>query len=436
MRVLAVDAGLVVTGVIMGRIFISYRRDDNLDFVEHVADRLKDRFGKSFIFQDVVSMPPGANFREHVRDAIAHSDIEIVVIGQRWLAVTNDGAMRKLDRDDDPVRIEVEAALANRVPIIPVLIDDASMPGKADLPHTIAKLADIHASRVRRNPDFDADIQKLMRAIRGKRLTTARRSQRNVHRYIADHSTRIKRLAMVAVPAILIVVLLVCAIGYGILPGNPTSTVPPGPSTVSPSAHIVIAWGSRYPGYLAVTLTGFSPGSYNLICNYLRAKSESPRLTQFTVAVVADPETFDNGKTCDSGQVSDVLWVSYGIHESQTIPAGYVYKSATATPIATSPAVTPTPGVAETAGGIAHTWTNYATAGGAQGPSIFPYQAIQVSCKIIGFQVFDGNTWWYRIAQSPWNNVYYASADSFYNNGQASGSLMGTPLVDVNVPNC
>jgi hypothetical protein len=91
---------------------------------------------------------------------------------------------------------------------------------------------------------------------------------------------------------------------------------------------------------------------------------------------------------------------------------------------------------AETAGGVAHTWTNYQNAGGSQGPSVAQYQTIQIACKITGFVVADGNPWWYRIAQTPWNNAYYVSADAFYNNGATSGSLKGTPWVDPAVPNC
>lgn len=91
---------------------------------------------------------------------------------------------------------------------------------------------------------------------------------------------------------------------------------------------------------------------------------------------------------------------------------------------------------AETTGGVTHTWTDYADAGGNQGPSIPGNQTVQISCKVEGFRVEDGNTWWYRIASSPWNDSYYASADAFYNNGETSGSLKGTPFVDVNVPNC
>ena len=90
----------------------------------------------------------------------------------------------------------------------------------------------------------------------------------------------------------------------------------------------------------------------------------------------------------------------------------------------------------ETVGGVAHTWTNYTNAGGTQGPSINANQTVQIACKVTGFRVADGNTWWYRIASSPWNNTYYVSADAFYNNGQTSGSLSGTPFVDNKVGNC
>ena len=75
-------------------------------------------------------------------------------------------------------------------------------------------------------------------------------------------------------------------------------------------------------------------------------------------------------------------------------------------------------------------------AGGNEGPSIPSNDTVQIACKVTGFKVEDGDTWWYRIASSPWNGSYYGSADAFYNNGQTSGSLHGTPFVDPNVPNC
>jgi hypothetical protein len=105
------------------------------------------------------------------------------------------------------------------------------------------------------------------------------------------------------------------------------------------------------------------------------------------------------------------------------------------TPTPTPPPPTPTTWN-ETVGGVTHTWTDYTNAGGTQGQSIATGQTVQVACAVQGFQVADGDTWWYRIATSPWASAYYASADAFYNNGQTTGSLVGTPFVDPAVAHC
>lgn len=115
-------------------------------------------------------------------------------------------------------------------------------------------------------------------------------------------------------------------------------------------------------------------------------------------------------------------------------PAPTPVPTPTPAPAPTNPPAPPT--YAETTGGVAHTWTNYTNAGGTQGPSIGSNATVQIACALPGFRVADGNTWWYRIASSPWNGAYYVSADAFYNDGRTSGSLIGTPFVDPAVPHC
>jgi hypothetical protein len=89
-----------------------------------------------------------------------------------------------------------------------------------------------------------------------------------------------------------------------------------------------------------------------------------------------------------------------------------------------------------TSGGAANTWSDFSSAGGTQGQSVRPNETVEIECRVQGFVVPDGNTWWYRLAQSPWDGNYYASADAFYNNGQVAGSLVGTPFVDESIPLC
>jgi len=105
-------------------------------------------------------------------------------------------------------------------------------------------------------------------------------------------------------------------------------------------------------------------------------------------------------------------------------------------PSSPAPSAPPAPTYAETTGSVVHTWTDYADAGGSEGPEIPSNATVQIVCKVSGFTVADGNTWWYRIASSPWNGAYYGSADAFYNDGATSGSLLGTPFVDSSVPSC
>jgi Domain of unknown function (DUF1906) len=90
----------------------------------------------------------------------------------------------------------------------------------------------------------------------------------------------------------------------------------------------------------------------------------------------------------------------------------------------------------EVAGSEVATWSNYSSASGSAGAMITAGQAVDVSCAVTGDVVSNGNPWWYLIASTPWNGNYYASADAFYNNGDSSGPLAGTPYVDPDVPLC
>jgi hypothetical protein len=196
------------------------------------------------------------------------------------------------------------------------------------------------------------------------------------------------------------------------------------PSSPSGNASISIGWSTAHPGWISMTLQGLPVGAYSYSCNFGSGGDQSFSLTETT-----EPQTLDNGRTCFDTESGDTVWVTIGSVQSNTIT---VSNSAPPPP---PPAPAPST-YAETTGGVTHTWTNYSNAGGTEGASIPSFDSVQIACKVTGFKVADGNTWWYRIASSPWNDAYYASADAFYNNGQTSGPLKGTPFVDPNVPNC
>lgn len=189
---------------------------------------------------------------------------------------------------------------------------------------------------------------------------------------------------------------------------NPTVTLAQGPVTSS-GAY-------RY----AVTLSGFPA---NITVSVECYDSVSPSgFYNFGLSTDASGNGFTQSQ-CYSGDGPDHWVIANGITSNHVQWSG-------------TTSLPPPATYSETVGGDAHTWTNYSNAGGVQGQTIPAYQTVQIACKVTGFQVADGNTWWYRIASAPWSNLYYVSADAFYNNGSTSGPLKGTPFVDTAVPDC
>jgi hypothetical protein len=110
----------------------------------------------------VDNIPLGVDYRRVLTDAVAQSDVMLVVIGRQWLRVADERGHRRLDNPGDPVRIEVEAALARGIPVIPVLVQDAPMPQERELPPSLAPLAYRQGVVVRGDPFFHRDMDSLV----------------------------------------------------------------------------------------------------------------------------------------------------------------------------------------------------------------------------------------------------------------------------------
>jgi TIR domain-containing protein len=108
-------------------VFISYRRQEANWLAAWLHDRLVAQFGEARVFLDIDWIKPGVDFMQVITEAIARSRVLLVIIGPQWLAAEEDGC-RRLDRPDDPVRVELDTALRRGLRVIPLLLDGASMP--------------------------------------------------------------------------------------------------------------------------------------------------------------------------------------------------------------------------------------------------------------------------------------------------------------------
>lgn len=147
-----------------GRIFLSYRRGDSAYPASWLFDQLASHFRRDEVFKDVDSIPLGDDFVEVINTAVGSCDVLLALIGQRWLAITDEDGRRRLDNPDDFVRLEIEAALARNIRIIPILVEGTRMPDAGELPASLANLARRQAFELSPN-QFDADTERLLRAL-------------------------------------------------------------------------------------------------------------------------------------------------------------------------------------------------------------------------------------------------------------------------------
>ena len=65
----------------MPRIAVSYRRADSSAWTGRICDRLAGTFGRENVFRDIDSIEPGVDFVDSIQDALAGSDVLLVIIG-------------------------------------------------------------------------------------------------------------------------------------------------------------------------------------------------------------------------------------------------------------------------------------------------------------------------------------------------------------------
>jgi len=144
-------------------IFLSYRRDDSAGFAGRLADALEAAFGSDSVFRDVDDIRPGEDFVHAIESHLRSVDAVLVMIGPQWLAAGAD-QRRRLDAQDDFVRLEIQAALNSGKPLIPLLVGGAKMPSEADLPPSLSALARRQAV-VLSDGTWRGDVERLVASL-------------------------------------------------------------------------------------------------------------------------------------------------------------------------------------------------------------------------------------------------------------------------------
>jgi len=145
------------------KIFISYRREDSGGHAGRLHADLARHFGAKQIFIDIGDIEAGEDFVEVIDRSIQSCDVLIAVIGRQWLTV-RDGEGRRLDNPSDYVRLEIGKALERRIPVVPALVQQATVPRAQDLPPDLEPLTRRNAIEIT-DVRWDYDVKRLVRRL-------------------------------------------------------------------------------------------------------------------------------------------------------------------------------------------------------------------------------------------------------------------------------
>lgn len=185
----------------MANIIISYRRSDSAAIAGRIRDRLAVYYGADAVFMDIDSIPFGIDFRQQIQEMVTKNHIMLVLIGAKWMGAKK-GGMSRITDDKDPIRIEIETALKQRMPLIPILVGGASMPKSSALPESLQKLCFLNAAEVDDGRDFHQHVDRLIRAM--DRLLTESKlgavEQKSQNRPTGDDSVSLRPRDIAAAP--------------------------------------------------------------------------------------------------------------------------------------------------------------------------------------------------------------------------------------------
>jgi formylglycine-generating enzyme required for sulfatase activity len=162
-------------------VLISYRRDDDPHAVDRLCAALKESLAPSEVFLDIDNVPIGIDFEEYLKAQVSRCRVLLAIIGPRWLQIRSENGERRLDDPHDFVRIEIQAALDRNIPLVPVLLDNTSMPSSDDLPASLKPLAkrqNWEITRKRFRTDVAALAERLKPLLKNSQMKTPGSSRR------------------------------------------------------------------------------------------------------------------------------------------------------------------------------------------------------------------------------------------------------------------
>ena len=150
----------------MAGILITYRETDANGWVFLLHEKLVEIFGNDQVVLKKNISHVG-NGREKMQRSLEYCKVVLVVIGPHWLTITDEQNLPRIQLPDDAHHQDIAFVLSRSdVTIIPVLVDNATMPSAGLLPPDLQGLSVKQSRKISDNYEHcKADIAALSKDI-------------------------------------------------------------------------------------------------------------------------------------------------------------------------------------------------------------------------------------------------------------------------------
>lgn len=138
-------------------VFINYRSTEERA-AAYLEAALSHRLGPGAVFRDA-AMPAGTEFPRQLLDNARNCRLMLAIIGEKW--DHRDHGLRLLRDPNDWVRIEIGAALAHGVTVVPIMVGVRGRLVAGDLPPDVRQLAYLQGRHLRHGYDVE-DARRLV----------------------------------------------------------------------------------------------------------------------------------------------------------------------------------------------------------------------------------------------------------------------------------
>jgi hypothetical protein len=131
-----------------GKLFICQSAGSDAGFEHALLQVLEQAFPPETLLMDFASVPDGYRIAGALPSQAGECDALVVVLGSGWSAANGQDGARLIDDPSDPVRVAIQSAVAQGVPIVPALLPGTEMPTAEALPENVRAALDRPAIRL------------------------------------------------------------------------------------------------------------------------------------------------------------------------------------------------------------------------------------------------------------------------------------------------